>query len=222
VTERTGSKLRAKSSQPLHEDDIEANMKIIVIGSNGTIGKAVVAALQGKHQVIGAHRKGEPQVDIEDAASIERLFSHVQDVDAVVSCAGNGAFKPLAELTDEDFAFSLRNKLMGQVNLARIALKHLRDGGSITLSSGILAEKPMPGGAAYSLVNAGLEGFVRAAALEAPRKIRVNVVSPPWVRETMVALKMDPSPGLPARDVATSYVAAVEGTATGQTFHPGK
>jgi NAD(P)-dependent dehydrogenase (short-subunit alcohol dehydrogenase family) len=70
------------------------------------------------------------------------------------------------------------------------------------------------------MVNAGLEGFARAAALELPRGIRVNVVSPPWVTETLIARKMDPSIGLPAATVAQAYLAGVEGNATGQTLDP--
>src|ERR1700729_3210726 len=75
---------------------------------------------------------------------------------------------------------------------------------------------PMPGAAAISMVNAGLEGFGRAAALElGNEKIRVNVVSPPWVTETLIAYRMDPANGLPAAEVAKAYVKSVEGEATG-------
>ena len=109
---------------------------------------------------------------------------------------------------------------MGQVSLARIATDQLRDGGSITLTTGILAMHPMPGSVSVSMVNAGLEGFVRAAALELPRNLRINAVSPPWVKETMIKLGMDPSPGLASADVAKSYVAAVEGSHQGKVLDP--
>ena len=97
----------------------------------------------------------------------------------------------------------------------------MRDGGSITLTAGILARRPMVGSAAISLVNAGLEGFIRAAALEAPRGIRVNVVSPPWVKETLEKLGMDPSMGLPAAAVAKAYVESVTGSKSGAVIEPG-
>ena len=126
----------------------------------------------------------------------------------------------LRELTDEDFAFSLQNKLMGQVNVVRYGWDFVRDGGSLTLTSGVLAQQPMNGSGAVSLVNSALEGFGRAAAHEAPRKIRVNVVSPPWVTETLIAYGMDPSHGMPAKDVARAYVAAVTGRATGEVISP--
>ena len=134
----------------------------------------------------------------------------------MVSCAGNAAFKPFADLTDADYELGLRSKLMGQVSLARAAKDALRDSGSITLTTGVLAMQPMPGSASISLVNAGLEGFVRAAALEMPRGLRINAVSPPWVKETMVKFGMDPTPGLSSADVAKAYVETVEGSRQGE------
>jgi NAD(P)-dependent dehydrogenase (short-subunit alcohol dehydrogenase family) len=198
-------------------------MKIIVIGATGTIGAAVANALAAKkHEVVRASRQGEVKVNIEEQATIGALFAVVRNADAVISCAGSAVFKPFAELTDADYALGLRSKLMGQVGLARIAKDHLNDGGSITLTTGILAMQPMLGSASISLVNAGLEGFVRAAALELPRKLRINAVSPPWVKETMVKFGMDPAPGLAAADVAKAYVAAVEGASQGKIIEAGK
>jgi NAD(P)-dependent dehydrogenase (short-subunit alcohol dehydrogenase family) len=194
-------------------------VKIVVIGATGTIGSAVTDALAKRgHEVIRASRKSAVQVDIQDSATVNALFEGRKDVDAVVSCAGGAGWGPLANLTDDDFAFSLRYKLMGQVNVIRVAKDKVKDGGSITVTSGTLATKPMRGGAAVSLVNAGLEGFVRAAGLEMPRGVRVNVVSPPWVKETLRARKMDESHGLAAADVAKAYVAAVEGQANGEVL----
>ena len=192
-------------------------MKIIVIGATGTIGSEVVKALAAnKHDVIAASRKGDFKVDIVEPSSVRALFATIGRADAVVCCAGSAAFKPFPELTDADYALGLRSKLMGQVGVARAALEHLSDSGSITLTTGILAMHPMKGSASVSLVNAGLEGFVRAAALEMPRRLRINAVSPPWVKETMVKFGMDPTPGLAASSVAKAYVAAVEGTDQGK------
>lgn len=194
-------------------------MKIVVIGATGTIGKAVADALAKRgHEVIRASRKSAVRVDIEDASTVNALFEGRKDVDAVVSCAGGAGWGPLGNLTDDDFALSLRYKLMGQVNVVRVAKDKVKDGGSITVTSGILATKPMPGSAAVSLVNAGLEGFVRAAGLEMKRGVRVNVVSPPWVKETLRSMKMDESHGLAAADVAKAYVVAVEGQNNGEVL----
>ncbi len=121
-------------------------------------------------------------------------------------------------LTDADFQLGLDSKLMGQVNVVRLGLAGMADGGSFTLSSGVLSQHPIPESAAISMVNAGLEGFVRAAALGMPKSIRVNVVSPPWVCETLESLGRDPSTGLSASIVARAYAASVEGTMTGEVL----
>ena len=194
-------------------------MKVIVIGATGTIGRAVADALAERHDVVRVgHSHGEHQVDIGSSESIERLFGEVGEFDALVSCAGNAAFRPLEQLSEADFHLGLHHKLMGQVNLVRLGLEHVRDGGSFTLTSGVLAKEPMPGGAAISPVNAAVEGFALAAALELPRGVRVNVVSPPWVSETLVAMGQDGAHGQPAASVAKAYVASVEGSQSGRTL----
>ncbi len=196
-------------------------MRILLIGATGTIGQAVAAALEPRNElVLASHRKAPVNVDIADPESIRALFERVGHVGAVVCAAGQAAFKPLADLSDDDFTFSLENKLMGQVNVVRLGLASVADGGSITLTSGMLAQEPERGSAAFSLVNAGVEGFARAAALEAPRGIRINVVSPPWVTETVRALGRSTDGTLPANAVARAYVRSVEGDETGRVIRP--
>ena len=107
---------------------------------------------------------------------------------------------------------------MGQVNLVRLGIDHINDNGSITLTSGILSRKPMPGSTAISLVNSALEGFGRAAALEMPRNIRINIVSPNWVVDTLKAFNMDPSIGTPVEVVARAYLQALEGSMNGEVI----
>ncbi|TSD88721.1 short chain dehydrogenase [Mycobacterium sp. KBS0706] len=191
-------------------------MRIIVIGATGTIGTAVATALEKRHEVVRASRNGSPSVDIEDTASIAALLAATGPVDAVVCCAASARMAPL-DAPDEAFLQGLQGKLLGQVALLRLALPHLRDDGSVTLTAGTF-DPPMAGAAFGALVNAGLEAFVRAAALELPRGLRVNAVSPGWVRETLAAMGRDG--GTPAADVARPYVAAVEGSAQGQVIRP--
>jgi len=192
-------------------------MKVLLIGSNGTIGKAVAAALTPTHVVIGVnHRTSDLTVDLADSSSIRAMFEHVGQVDAVICAAGAARFRPLGELTEEDFVFGNRNKLMGQVNVARTAQEWLSERGSITLTSGVLAREPAPGSASVSLINAGIEGFVRAAALELRAGLRINAVSPPWVTETVQAMGLSITDSLPASTVAKAYRDSVQGTMTGQ------
>ncbi len=196
-------------------------MRVIVIGGTGTIGSAVVKRLSTRHEVVVVgHKKGTFQVDLASPDSITSLFKAVGTCDAVVSTAGVAKFASLDDLTYDDYFIGLKNKLMGQANLVRIGKPFITNHGSFTLTSGVLSQNPMKGSCAISMVNAGLEGFVRAAAIDLPRGLRVNVVSPPWVTETLIARGMDPSIGIPADQVAQAYLASVEGTMTGQTLDP--
>lgn len=194
-------------------------MKVIVIGATGVIGAAVAALLQERHEVVRASRRGPVAVDLDDPATVDALFEAVPGADAVVCCAAGAPLTPLD--ADVDAADVVRAKLLGQVHLARRAVRHLRDGGSITLTSGTF-DRPIPGASFGALVNAGLEAFVRTAAAELPRGLRVNAVSPGWVSETLDALGMDGADGTPAADVARAYAEAVDGPAQGEILRPGR
>jgi NAD(P)-dependent dehydrogenase (short-subunit alcohol dehydrogenase family) len=196
-------------------------MKILVIGANGTIGKAVVEELKGRHEIISAGRtQGDYRVDIGDLASIQALFNQVGNVDAVVSAAGDVHFGPLLDMTPEQMQVGLSHKLMGQVHLALEAAKHLNAGGSVTLVAGTLSKDPIRFGASASLVNSAIEGFVRAAAVEFPPGMRINAVSPTILRESMAAFGpyFPGTEGVPAKSVALAYSKSVEGAQTGQVY----
>jgi NAD(P)-dependent dehydrogenase (short-subunit alcohol dehydrogenase family) len=194
-------------------------MKVLIVGANGLLGAEISRALQSGNEIVSASRKGSDiAVDLSDKASIQAMFDQVGQVGAVVCVGGTAKFAPIDKLSDDDFAFSLANKLMGQVNLVRCAIGHVENGGSVTLTSGTLAQEPMIGSGAVSIVNAGVEGFARVAALEYEGKLRVNVVSPGWVAETLGAMGKDASAGIAAADVAQVYRRAVEGTMTGEVL----
>lgn len=89
-------------------------MKIVVIGASGTIGRSLSETLAKRHEVVRvAHTQGDHRVDITSKESLERLFEAVAPFDAVACAAGDARFKPLNDLTDEDFAVGLESKLMG-------------------------------------------------------------------------------------------------------------
>jgi NAD(P)-dependent dehydrogenase (short-subunit alcohol dehydrogenase family) len=197
-------------------------MKILVIGADGTMGSAVVDELKKRHEIVAAGRShGEHQVDIADLKSIRDLFESVGKVDAVVSAAGNVHFGPLLEMTPEQLAVGIGSKLMGQVQLALEAAKHLNAGGSVTLVAGTLSKDPIRYGASASLVNGALESFARAAALEFPAGTRINVVSPTVLRESMEAYGayFPGSEGVPSKLVALAFAKSVEGAQTGQIYY---
>jgi len=196
-------------------------MKVIVVGSSGTIGSAVVAELEGAgHEVVkAAHTHGDHQFDMTDKGSVEGLFKAVGAFDALVSAAGAAKFGGALEISDEDLAFCIANKLQGQVNLVRIGAKYIKPGGSFTLTSGVLAREPMPGLAGISLVNGAVESFVMAAALDL-KDVRINVVSPIFVTETVRKMGLDEKQidNIPAAQVAKVYRESVEGTRNGEVL----
>jgi NAD(P)-dependent dehydrogenase (short-subunit alcohol dehydrogenase family) len=160
--------------------------KILLIGASGTIGQAVQANLGARHDVITVGRSsGEHRADLSQPGSVVKLFEAVGKVDAIVSTAGNLHFGPLAEMTAEQFNLGLQDKLLGQVQLALVGQKYLNDGGSITLTAGILSIEPIRNGANATAVNAAIEGFVAAAAIELPRGLRINAVSPTILTESV-------------------------------------
>lgn len=196
-------------------------MKILLIGANGTIGSAVKAELAQRHEVISIGRNsGDFQVDISDSASIRKLFEQTGNFDALICAAGSVNFVALGEMQDSDFELGLRDKLMGQVNLLLIGREYANDGASFTFTSGILNRDPIRTGASAALVNGAIDGFVKAAAIELPRGLRVNSVSPTVLVEAMgsYAPYFRGYKPVTGADVALAYAKSVEGLQTGQTF----
>src|SRR4029077_17720141 len=174
--------------------------KILVIGAAGLIGEEVVKTL-GESECIRASRGSAERVAISDPKSLAALFGRIGTVDGIICTGGAARFKPWAELTDEDWAFSLANKVLGQINVVRYGLKSVRPGGAITLTTGLAAQYPSPGSAIITTVNDAIEAFVRAVAAEPSISVRVNAVSPGWVSETLQAMGRNPSGGIPAAEV---------------------
>lgn len=203
------------------ENAEEQMMKILVIGGTGTLGKAVIQELGADHDIITAGKtRGDFQVDITDESSVKALFGRTGKVDAIISTTGSLHFGPLDEMTTEQFNTGLQDKLLGQVRIALIGKAFLNDGGSITLTSGIVADEPIRQGANATTVNAAVEGFVRAASVELSRGIRINAVSPTVVEESLAGYGPF-FPGFeaaPAARVAKAYRRSVEGVQNGRIY----
>ena len=196
-------------------------MKILLIGAQGTLGQAVARELGARHELITAGRSsGDVRIDLTDRASIAAALAQVGPVEAVVSAAGNVAFGGLLDLTPEQWALGVNDKLMGQVNLALLAAPLLNDGGSITLTTGVLAQEPIRYGASATMVNAAIEGFIRAAAIELPRGIRINAVSPGVLTESMAGYGpyFRGFESVPAARAALGFSRSVEGAQTGHVY----
>ncbi len=201
-------------------------LRILVIGASGVLGRAVVAELGARHDIVSAGSKsGDVRLDIADPASIVAGLAAAGPLDAVACAAGAVNFAPLsavapAPIAQSAYGLGLVNKLMGQVTLTLAARDVLRDGGSITLISGVLADEPIVAGSSASMVNGALESFARAAAIELPRGLRINVVSPTVFEESMDGYGpffrgFDPVPVLRA---ARAFSRSIEGRQTGQVY----
>jgi NAD(P)-dependent dehydrogenase (short-subunit alcohol dehydrogenase family) len=196
-------------------------MKVVVIGANGTIGRAVRAALEEKgHSVISVGRNsGEYHADIADAESLKKLFAGIGTFDAVANAAGDVFPGPLESTTDEQWENSIRSKGMGQINLVRTALPFIADKGSFTLVSGVLTDEYLQGGTIGTVVNHLVEGFVKGAAVELPRGIRINCISPTVLQESEAYHPFFPGfiPVL-ASEVGQAYLRAISTPITGRIF----
>ena len=192
-------------------------MKVIIIGATGTIGMAVGNLLKDDHQVIGASRSGEVSVDLQKPETIRNIFAQHPDADAVLCVAGGASFGQLDELSDGEIKFGLDSKLMGQVNLVRIARELMKDNGVVVLTTGILSKYPNPHSSMLTMINRGLEGFVEAAALDMPRNQKLHAVSPPMAKETAVKMGWGQG-GVPATEIAGLYKEALTSSLQGHVY----
>jgi NAD(P)-dependent dehydrogenase (short-subunit alcohol dehydrogenase family) len=201
-------------------------LRILVVGASGVLGRAIVAELSPRHDTVSAgSRTGDIRIDIADPASIVAGLKAAGPLDAVACAAGAvnwpalSAIKP-ASLEKSAYELGLTDKLMGQVNLALAARDHLNDRSSITLIAGVLSQTPIAAGSSASMVNAAVEAFVMAAAIEMPRGIRINAVSPTVFEESMADFGPffrghDP---VPVARAARAFSRSIEGLQTGQTY----
>lgn len=194
-------------------------MKILIIGGEGTIGKRVSSHLNEKHEILIAGRNsGDYTVDITKADSIRSLLESIPSLDSIICIAGEAKWDDFKDLSEEDYYIGIKSKLMGQVNLVRIGQDFLKSKGSITLSTGILADDPVIKTTSAAMVNGAIHSFVKAVALEIENELRINVVSLGMVQDAYEKYK-DFFPGhnpIPMSKVINAYVRSVEGKGNGE------
>lgn len=160
-------------------------MKIIIVGASGTMGKYLTNAFQQEHEIITVGSKsGDFHIDITSPEAIENLFKKVGTFDALISTAGPTFVGPWSQLNDKQFRKGVDGKMMGQINLVLIGQHYINENGSFTLITGALTHEPQRNFANASAANGAVEGFVRAAAIELKRGIRINAVSPTVIEDS--------------------------------------
>ncbi len=196
-------------------------MRILIVGGNGTVGKAAATELGRRHEIVRAGRSsGDLTVDVMSVDSVKAMYAKLGKVDAIITTVGHVHFGPVATMTPEQFRKGLDDKLMGQVNIVLLGMNHVNDNGSFTLTSGILDRDPVRQGANAAAVNGAIGAFVKGAAIEMPRGLRINAVSPGLLEDS--AVKYDGFfPGhepVSAARVGLAYAKSVEGALTGQVI----
>ncbi|AWS43482.1 short chain dehydrogenase [Streptosporangium sp. 'caverna'] len=194
-------------------------MRIIVVGGGGTIGRRLVPALRSNgHDVVVAGRtSGDVHVDLTSHPTIEAMYREVGAVDGVVSIAAHGALDEFGTLTSDALQENMRAKFFGQVDLVLTGQHHCADGASFTLTSGIFADQAWPHVTGGGVISGALHSFVLSAAIELPRGMRINVVSPTMIGDS-VATFDEHFPGMrpvPMNELVDHYLHCVEGDDTG-------
>ncbi len=195
-------------------------MKILIIGGTGTIGKVITKHFKKNNEVIVAGRSSlEYPVDIKDSKSIAHLLQKIGKLDALICLAGEAKWDAFDSLSEEDFYVGIKSKLMGQVNLVKLALPFLNDNGSITLSTGILADHPVPLTTSAAMVNGAIHSFVKALKEDSyQHTCRVNAVSLGLVEDAYEKYKdyfVDHTP-ISMDTAVQAYTKVVEGDQNGE------
>ncbi|HEY8893491.1 MAG TPA: short chain dehydrogenase [Niastella sp.] len=185
-------------------------MKILLIGANGNIGKLIFPALAEKHEVVTAGRNhGDLTIDLSSLPSIEALFKQLTNIDAVICTAGDSISAELHLMNNEKYMAGIQHKVLSQINLVLVGMKFLNDNGSFTLISGKMGEKPAKGSTGKGVANGAINSFVPGAALEMPRGIRINVISPSKLAD------------IPAADLVAGYFKSIDTPCNGEIIRIG-
>jgi len=197
-------------------------MKIIVVGASGTMGSYLSNVFEKDHEVIRTDRSNADfPLDITSTESIEKMYRKVGAFDALISTAGPTYVGPWKNLNDAAFRKGVEGKMMGQINLVLIGQHYINAGGSFTLITGALTHEPQKNFANASAANAAVEGFVRAAAIELEKGIRINAVSPTVIENSPQYFPFFPGEiPVTMKQLEYGFRKSVFGAHTGQIIKP--
>ena len=155
----------------------EAGATIVLSGRNQSRLQATKDALEGEgHSILPA--------DLTDSVQRQVLSEQVPLLDGVVHCAGIGS-RVLGKMLEEDDVYNVMNANFDAPVLLQAKLlrnKKINKDASIVIIASAAASMPSVGNAIYSASKAALIAYAKCLALElAPRKIRVNCISPAMV-----------------------------------------
>ena len=172
--------------------------RIVVIGGSSGMGLATAHAAAGAGAIVTIASSSKERIDaalaelpdscdgaaldVRDEAAVAGLFARVGELDHVVFTAGDQADRrALKELPLDEARRTFEVRFWGAVAVAKQAAPRIRPGGSITLTSGTVGVRPVPGAALASAGSAATEGLARGLAVDlAP--VRVNAVRSGAVR----------------------------------------
>jgi 3-oxoacyl-[acyl-carrier protein] reductase len=171
--------------------------KYLIIGSSGSIGKAISERLRlGSHDVIGTSRTHSDnqtlQLDLLNDEHILKLKDENLKPDGIIFCAGYEPQLSLTDMTHEHQQTMLGVHLIGPINLLQALKQQLKPGGAIVFISSVAAYKgsydPM-----YAMVKGGVLSLTRTLAVELGKSgIRVNCIAPGLVEDSPVFNRMTP------------------------------
>ncbi len=202
--------------------------RVLVLGGSGVLGRNLTAELnqRGASVMIAgrnpdtvaaqAAQLGAAETAVFDlatptdaAAVVQAALERLGGLDGVINAAGVVAFGPLADLDDAALEHLVAVDLVGPLRVMRAAIPHL-DGGFFVNITGVVAEQPVAGMAAYSAVKAGLSAATRAAGRELRRQGVHVLDARPGHTETGLATRpiSGQAPAMP-EGMAPAHVAQV-------------
>ncbi|MCG3189682.1 MAG: 3-oxoacyl-[acyl-carrier-protein] reductase FabG [Burkholderiaceae bacterium] len=173
-----------------------AGAQVMIANRTAAAGEAVAAALRAEGcaaQALGCDVARRDDIDRAVADAVQAFGG----LDIVVHNAAVNHWARIEAMADADFEHTIAVNLQACFRLAQAALPHwrARGGGRLLVASSVTGPRvAMPGGAAYAASKAGVNGFIRSAALElAPDRVTVNGVEPGFIAKQGGSLLSDPA-----------------------------